>query len=175
MIGWYFGGSSNYGLNILTVFCDFLQFLQVNTMLVPFSIFRICIKYNVVLFEKKTALLHICICPEMHTILEAFLEVPVWYGCEICCCGLWNFFYRNTIMTSECNLASWEEPEVAWSTFQKKICCLDQTLEFGSSPKSAALRRNCDKALCHSARCNCFSIFPAFLLKAAMKFFINLK
>lgn len=38
IIGWYSGGSNNYRLNILTVVCDFLQFLQANTMLVPFGI-----------------------------------------------------------------------------------------------------------------------------------------
>lgn len=38
MTGWNSGGSNNYRLNILTVVCDFLQFLQANTMLVPFSI-----------------------------------------------------------------------------------------------------------------------------------------
>jgi hypothetical protein len=112
MIGWYFGGSSKYGLNILTVFCGFLQFLQANTMLVPFSIFRICIKCDVVIV-KRTVLLPIHICPEMLTLLEASLEVPVWYGCDICCCGLLNLFYGCTIMTSECNLASWEKIQVA--------------------------------------------------------------
>jgi len=38
MIGWYSGGFNKYRLNILTVFSDFLQFLQANTMLAPFSI-----------------------------------------------------------------------------------------------------------------------------------------
>ena len=52
---------------------------------------------------------------------RASLEAPVWCGCVICCCDLFNIFYRHTILTSECNLESWKEPEIARRNFQKNM------------------------------------------------------
>jgi len=48
-------------------------------------------------------------------LLEAHLDILVWYGCETCCHNLLNFRYRHTAMTLHPSLMSWEEPKDARS------------------------------------------------------------